>query len=727
MNFAAAPQSDASPVSPFRIPAAVVVSDQGRRVLKRGDCFAVLDALGQAQADRPGAEGLFFEDTRYLSRLYKSIDGSRPVVLSSAVTEENNTLSVDLVNPDLLDGTLLRVPRATLHLLASITLGENAFFETVQISNFGAFPVRFSLAVELAADFADIFEVRGTRRARRGTMIPVEMAPEGPILGYRGLDGVVRRSHVVLDPLPQKTATTGGTWDLELAPGAKSAVSFSVHCERDGRRTLRASRASSASARDRAATRRRAEIARLSTDHAGFNEWLAASRADLDMLASDTPHGLYPYAGIPWFSTAFGRDGLITALQCLWLDPTLAAGTLRFLAATQARESDPAAEAEPGKILHETRRGEMANLGEVPFGRYYGSIDATPLFVCLAAAYHHRTGDLALIRELWPSIEAALDWMHRYGDRDGDGFLEYHHTAGKGLVNQGWKDSNDPIFHSDGSLASPPIALVEVQAYAYAAYRGAAELARALALSDRAEALDSSATLLKERFEAAFWLDDLGTYALALDGAKRPCHVRTSNAGHVLMAGLASPEHAARVTETLMSPGSFCGWGIRTVAEGEVRYSPISYHNGSVWPHDNALIGIGFGRYGQTASLLTMLSGLFDAASLFELKRLPELFCGFARRSGTGPTAYPVACAPQAWSAAAPFGMLGAALGISFAPRKSQIRFTTPVLPRQVGEIRLSNLRLDEASADLVLRRNGDNVAVSVLRRQGPVEVVLIG
>jgi glycogen debranching enzyme len=315
--------------------------------------------------------------------------------------------------------------------------------------------------------------------------------------------------------------------------------------------------------------------------------------------------------------------------------------------------------------------------------------------------------------------------MSRCGDRYGDGFINYQHRAGRGLVNQGWKDSDDPIFHADGTLAEAPIALVEVQAYAYAAYRGAAELARALNTPKRADALETAADRLKERFEAAFWLDELGTYALALDGAKQPCRVRTSNAGHVLMTGLAASDRASRVAETLMSPDSFSGWGIRTVAEGEARYSPISYHNGSVWPHDNALIAIGFARYGLQAPLLGVLSGLFEAASLFVLKRLPELFCGFMRRRGTGPTAYPVACAPQAWSAATAFGMLGAALGISFAPQKSQIRFARPALPAWLGEIRLSNLRLGEASVDLMLQRSHERVSVSVIRCDGPVEIVL--
>jgi glycogen debranching enzyme len=537
----------------------------------------------------------------------------------------------------------------------------------------------------------------------------------------------VRRTRIVVDPLPDTATPTGAAWDLRLAPGEKCVLNIAMHCERDGRPNTGTGPEAALAALAGWHAKRRAEIAQISTDQPRFNEWLGASRADLDMLTTETSYGLYPYAGIPWFSTVFGRDGLITALQCLWLDPALAAGTLRYLAAHQAETAEPAAEAEPGKILHETRQGEMAAVGEVPFGRYYGSVDATPLFAVLAAAHYTRTGDLAFARELWPNIEAALLWISRFGDRDGDGFIEYQHRSGKGLVNQGWKDSDDPIFHADGSLATAPIALVEVQAYVYAAYRGAAELARALAMSDRARELETAAARLRDRFEAAFWLDDLGSYALALDGAKRPCRVRTSNAGHVLMAGLAAPDRAARVAETLMAPGSFSGWGIRTVAESEARYSPISYHNGSVWPHDNALIALGFARYGLRGPLLAVLSGLFDAASLFELTRLPELFCGFSRRSRTGPTGYPVACTPQAWSAAAAFGLLGAALGISFAPAECQIRFTRPTLPPWLGEVRLSNLHLGEASADLVLRRSSDNVAVSVIRRDGPVEIVLTG
>ncbi|MFC7538824.1 amylo-alpha-1,6-glucosidase [Siccirubricoccus deserti] len=400
---------------------------------------------------------------------------------------------------------------------------------------------------------------------------------------------------------------------------------------------------------------------------------------------------------------------------------------LRHLAARQAKESDPARDAEPGKIMHETRRGEMAATGEVPFGLYYGSVDATPLFVMLAAAHLERTGDRALARELWPHVEAALSWMERYGDRDGDGFLEYGRRTAEGLANQGWKDSWDSVFHADGSLAKGPIALVEVQAYAHAAWLGGARIARALGRRTCAEALEARAEALRRRFDEAFWCPGIGTYALALDGEKKACRVRSSNAGHVLLTGIAPAERAARVAATLLEPRSFCGWGVRTIAEGEARYNPMSYHNGSVWPHDNGLIALGLSLHGLRKPLVRLLGGLFDAALWTDMKRLPELFCGFPRLPGQGPTAYPVACLPQAWASASAFAVLGALLGVTFRPDQRQIRFVRPVLPPWLEMVRIENLRLGGASVDLVMHRHeGDEVSLRVLRRRGRIEVAVI-
>ena len=709
-------------ISSFCIPVTASTVGNSRHVLKNANSFAVLDEFGQIQASGPAAEGLFFEDTRYLSRLAMLINGARPLLLSSTVTDGNTMLSVDLANAEAAQHSGLAA--ASIHVLNEVALGSDALFATINLRNYGREQAGLALTLELDADFVDLFEVRGTHRARRGVIAPVQMEAAGPIFAYRGLDNVTRRSVVAVEPKP-RLAAGGARWELNLAPGESWTAQLEVHCERDDRPVRRSSRSESRAAEAAWSAERQAQITDIASSNATFGDWLRCSRGDLDMLTTRTAEGLYPYAGVPWFSTAFGRDGLITALECLWIDPDLAAGTLRFLAANQATAIDPKADAEPGKILHETRLGEMAVLGEVPFGHYYGTVDATPLFVMLAAAYYERTGERGLIANLWPHIEAALAWMETYGDVDGDGFIEYRRKSQDGLDNQGWKDSGDSIFHADGSLAAAPIALAEVQAYAYAAYTGAASLASALDKAGRAAELTAKAKMLKDRFDAAFWLDDLGTYALALDGAKQPLRVVSSNAGHALFGGIARPDRASRVGDTLLSPASYSGWGIRTVAAGEARYNPMSYHNGSVWPHDNGVIALGFAQYGLKTAALRLLGGLYGAAQSFQLKRLPELFCGFSRRGNAGPTAYPLACAPQAWSAASVFALLAAVLGISFVPHERQIRLFRPVLPTWLSELHLTNLRLDEASIDLVLRCEGTTVASDVTRREGPIEIVV--
>lgn len=712
-------------VGQFAVASQSSLQERRPRTLKHGDTFGVFDCNGDVLSGEGSPEGLFHRDTRHLSHLDLLINGARPILLSSTVRDDNAVLTCDLTNPDLYDeaGRLL-LEHDVIHIRRSKFLWKSACFERLLVRNFGGRPERLTLELRFEADFADLFEVRGTRRTRRGTFHPADVTSESVTLTYSGLDDRTRMTRLRFDPAPARVEAGRAVFDIEVAPRQRAVIFVEIRCDDalPQRRPREHYLLSMIEAR-RALRQSSSRAASIATSNEIFNEAVRRSVSDLYMLVTDTPEGPYPYAGTPWFSAAFGRDAIITAYQTLWMDPALARGVLRFLAANQATAEDPAADAEPGKILHEVRYGEMAELGEVPFRRYYGSVDSTPLFVMLAGAYLERTGDTATLEVLWPNIEAALRWIDLYGDRDGDGFVEYGRRTEGGLINQGWKDSHDSVFHADGSMAQGPIALCEVQAYVYAAKRAAAAIASSLGLPEQATLLEAEANQMKQRFDQVFWCEDLGTYALALDGDKRPCRVRSSNAGHALFAGIASPARATQVAATLMDVSLFSGFGIRTIASTEARYNPMSYHNGSVWPHDNALIALGLARYGFKREATRVFDGLFHASVYIDFRRLPELFCGFPRRRGEGPTFYPVACAPQAWAAATPLSLVQACLGLTFEPQTRTVRLDRPVLPDFLDEVVLRNLAVGGCRLDLAVRRAGSEVATHALGRTGDVRV----
>jgi len=710
----------------YYILASSSLADDRTRVLKSGETFVVFDRTGDLHPIGRGQQGLYHDGTRHLRRLELRIGNERPILLSSTITEDNAAVAVDLTNPLL--GSLSEggVAQDSIHVLRSAVLVDGICQHRLRIRSFAQEPIHFSISLLFDADFVDIFEVRGFERKHSGERLDPVLAEASVTFAYRGLDDVVRTTSLEFTPEPQSLDAGEARFTVSLPPGGEQVFDLRVACAGPEAGNLGVSYEQTAEAARNALAARTADGFAIETSNEQFNDWLKRATADLRMMLTQTPHGLYPYAGVPWFNAPFGRDGIITGLETLWMDPSIAASVLRYLAATQANEESPDSEAEPGKILHEARGGELPILGEVPFRRYYGAVDTTPLFVVLAHAHFERTGDLELLREIWPNVERALAWIDSCGDVDGDGFVEYQRRGATGLVNQGWKDSHDSVFHADGRPVEGAIALCEVQAYVYGARTGAAELADALGQPERAQALRAEAESLRQRFEEQFWSDEIDSYVLALDGRKQPCRVRSSNAGQCLFTGIASFEHAQSVVTTLMGESFYSRWGIRTLATSEKRFNPMSYHNGSVWPHDNALIAAGFARYGMRTPVVEILSGFFDAVQSLDLGRMPELFCGFARRHGQGPTPFPVACAPQAWSAAAVFLLLQSSLGLRVSARSNQVLISNAFLPPFLDQVRIRGLRVGAATVDLQLQGRGDDVAVQVLQRDGDVDVVVV-
>jgi glycogen debranching enzyme len=717
---AVTPGIEPLPEASFYIPANEPTT-RLRRAMKRDDCFLVFDSYGDIGASPGAPDGLFNCDTRYLSHFELLINGLQPLLLGSNPSDDNCVLSVDLTNPDIYYDRRLILAKNLLHVARTVFVWRSTLFHRFALRNFSAARVRLLMSVTFESDFADVFEVRGSHRARRGAVRSVVEGNAADFV-YLGLDGKRRRTRIVFEPTPIHLSQSLATFQIDLEPHKSVSLYGTISCDGDGLEPPTFLKSLRSAHRE---LKRMIEVGtEIETSNQVFNEVLRRATADLAILLTHTPQGPYPYAGVPWYSTTFGRDGLITAMQCLWLDPRVALAVLNRLAAYQATDFDPESDAEPGKILHEMRAGEMAALHEVPFGLYYGSVDSTPLFVLLAGLYAQTTGDFDTLRSLWPAVDRALAWIDGPGDRDHAGFVEYFKATPRGLSNQGWKDSHDAVFHADGRLAEGPIALAEVQGYVYAAKKLASWCAAQLGFAERAHQLDREAVHLAERFEGAFWCEEIGTYAIALDGDKERCRVATSNAGQVLFSGIARSERAGRVAQRLMEPDFFSGWGVRTVAVDEARYNPMSYHNGFVWPHDNAMVATGLARYGDRRGATRIFQGMFDAATYMDLRRLPELFCGFPRFRGRGPTLYPVACAPQVWASGAFFALLQASLGIEQDPLANAIRFRNPTLPAFLDSVVLRGLKAGAGSVDLsVHRHGGDEISFQILEARGGIEV----
>ncbi len=675
--------------------------------LKDRDTFLVADSHGDIAGV---ADGLFHDDTRILSRWEITLGERSPTLLSGAVSQDNVYFTSHGLNRAIPAPAGPAGPPGVVHIERKRFLWDERLYERVRLTNYGADAIDLPVVFRFAADFRDMFEVRGARRHARGRLFPPEVGERTVRFAYEGLDGVGRASVIAFSETPTRISETEALFEMALGHDERREILVEVgaaYADTPSRARFRA-----AAARARFAMRaRRRQGARISTNGRLFNAWIDKSRADLALLTTPMRTGPYPYAGIPWFSTAFGRDGIITAWQILWFDPGLAKGVLSYLAEHQARETSAFRDSDPGKIMHETRRGEMAALGEVPFGRYYGGVDTTPLFVALAGAYAERTGDYEKIERWWPALERAAEWIAAKADLHPLGLISYARAMDGGLTNQGWKDSGDSIFHADGRFPDGPVALVEVQGYAYAAYRSMAALTARRGDCLAAEVWSGRAAALRTVVEERFWMPEAGFYGIALDGHNQLCRVAGSNPGHLLFTGLPRADRAAEVIRRLFSSDFFSGWGLRTLSMDQPRFNPMSYHNGSVWPHDTALTALGLSYYGDRAGVGKLISGLFEAATQLEM-RLPELFCGFQRAAGEPPVAYPVACLPQAWAAGSVFMLLQAGLGLSIDGEGAEVEIRDPSLPSGIDRLSVGGLQVGDGTIDLTFERLDGRIAV---------------
>jgi glycogen debranching enzyme len=709
-------------------------------VLKRGNLFLVANRLGDVWPSGARDLGLFLTDTRHLSAWRLSVKGGPPLCLSSQLSPDY-IAQIDFTVTSLHEGGLLgREPMNYVHLRRE-QLIDDVLVDRLVLTNYLERQIDYWLELEWACDFADVFEIRGAHRAQRGTYHLPDVRDGRVVLRYDGRDGRTYATEIRIDGVGDGRSARlarldgrGARVALRLASAEHVELVFTVACgiERGRSGAPRGGDEERAVPRDGAPPFRAREAAthdayaawanhstRFHGSHQAFDRALAQAVADLKALT--VYHFGEPVisAGIPWYTCPFGRDALLAGYAALPAAPDVARDALRFLARLQGTRHDPGRDEEPGKIPHEIRFGEMAGAGEVPHTPYYGSVDATPLFLVLLSEYHLWTGDDATVDALLPAAEAALGWLDRDGDRDGDGLLEYERRTPQGLRNQGWKDSHDGVPFADGRPAEPPVALVEVQGYAVDARRRMAQLLRRRGRRAEALTLVEAARRHAERIEERFWMEGQGTYAIALDREKRQVDAVTSNPGHLLFSRAIGGARARSVAQVLLGRRMWSGWGIRTLADGQPAYNPLSYHDGTVWPHDNALAAMGFAHYGMSREAGRVLDGMWATAQHFRQERLPELFCGLPRDAGEFPVHYPVACSPQAWSSAAWFLLLRAVLGLYPDAPRGLLRIVSPWLPPWLEALTLEGLRVGGARATIRFVRGRAGASAEVLEVEG--------
>jgi glycogen debranching enzyme len=699
----------------------VIADIRDALIIREDGLFLLTDTDGSIPLSNDSGFGLYHNDTRYLSGWDLSLIGVEPIVLLSTAELGFGEEQV-MTNPELVNERGETLPSGSLEIRRQRVL-DHALIESVRLTNFAPVPLALTLQYQFDADFADIFELRGMRRPQRGQLLEPRLHPAAVTFTYRGIDEVPRRVRVQFRRKPSLLESQRAVFHLNIEPGKAEEIGAAIavnHLAGPGTASARQSTLSVGESHHDW----KESSARVLTSNDLFNSAFERSMTDLRVLwTEEGPDLSYIAAGVPWFNALFGRDSALAAMMSLALRPEMARDVLRSLTRFQGTEIDALREEQPGKIVHEVRQSEMANTGEVVFGRYYGSIDSTPLFLMLATEYFRWTADLELMRELRPAMDAALAWMDRFGDMDGDGYLEYAKKSPRGLDNQGWKDSRDAIVDANGALLRPPIALAEAQGYAYAAKQGIANVYEALGDGEEAERLRREAAALRRRLNADFWMPE-GYYALALDADKKPAQVVTSNAGQLLWSRAPTRAKARQQIDRLMRNDMYSGWGVRTLSSSARRYNPLGYHVGTIWPHDNALIAAGFKRYGAEAELNEVATAICDAAFSFPYYRLPELFSGAPRSAHHTPVPYPVACRPQAFAAAALPSLLTSILGLAPDAANGRLYIVRPRLPYWLDFVRLSGLRVGQVTVDLIYHHRGSRTVAEVIGKTAPLKVI---